>query len=173
MALPNSPNTITAAMINKELGRAENAPFNLNDSAVRALAGKPSGTISFSDFWGKANKVTVVYNTKGWGPRGNFFDCNTATSGVPSELPSFRNGTASQNGSNTVFRITLNSSITNRSYTVKLVGSFVGDMGTYNATIENYNDLVITTSNHTLFNEVGRECWNGNAEIRIEVTFTP
>ena len=54
MALPSS-GTITAAMINVELGRASNAPFNLNDSAVRALAGKPSGAISFSDFWGKSS----------------------------------------------------------------------------------------------------------------------
>lgn len=55
MALPSSPNTITAAMINVELGRASNAPFSLNDSAVRALAGKPSGAIAFSDFWGKSS----------------------------------------------------------------------------------------------------------------------
>jgi len=59
MALPTS-GTITAAMINTELGRAANAAFNLNDSAVRALAGRPSGAISFSDFYGKAAE-TVLY----------------------------------------------------------------------------------------------------------------
>lgn len=59
MALPTS-GTITAAMINTELGRAAHAAFNLNDSAVRALAGRPSGAISFSDFYGKAAE-TVLY----------------------------------------------------------------------------------------------------------------
>ena len=29
-------------------------PISLNDSDVRALAGKPSGTVSFSDFYGKS-----------------------------------------------------------------------------------------------------------------------
>lgn len=56
MALPSS-GIITAAMINTELGRAANAPFNLNDAAVRALAAKPSGAISFSDFYGKASEI--------------------------------------------------------------------------------------------------------------------
>ncbi|WMB74233.1 hypothetical protein RA178_06350 [Shewanella oncorhynchi] len=54
MALPSNT-TITAGMINLELKRAENAPFNLNDPEVRKLAGKPSGAISFSDFWGKSS----------------------------------------------------------------------------------------------------------------------
>ncbi|QGH72774.1 MAG: hypothetical protein [Podoviridae sp. ctLUJ1] len=64
MALPISPNTITAAMINVELGRAANAPFNINGAEERALAGKPSGTISFSDFHGKSsfsNKLGFEY----------------------------------------------------------------------------------------------------------------
>lgn len=53
MALP-STGTITAAMINVELGRAENAPFNINGAEERALAGKPTGAISFDDFRGKS-----------------------------------------------------------------------------------------------------------------------
>lgn len=58
MALP-ATGTITAAMVNVELGRAATAPFSLNDSAVRTLAGKPSGAISFADLRGKS-AVTVV-----------------------------------------------------------------------------------------------------------------
>lgn len=58
MALP-ATGTITAAMVNVELGRASNAPFSLNDPAVRALAGKTSGAISFADLRGKS-AVTIV-----------------------------------------------------------------------------------------------------------------
>lgn len=58
MTLPLS-GMMTAAMINAELGRASNAPFSLNDPAVRALAEKPSGKIMFSDFYGKTNELVV------------------------------------------------------------------------------------------------------------------
>lgn len=63
MALPSS-GIITAAMINKELGRAENAAFSLNDAAVRALAAKPSGVISFSDFYGKSSEIVVTLSNR-------------------------------------------------------------------------------------------------------------
>ncbi|NKW09449.1 hypothetical protein HGG76_06025 [Ochrobactrum tritici] len=46
-------------MINRELGRADNTPFSLNDPAVRALAGKPSGGISFADLRGKSSEIVV------------------------------------------------------------------------------------------------------------------
>lgn len=67
MALPAS-GLITAAMINKELGRAENATFSLNDAAVRALAGKSPGAISFADFYGKASEIVARVTTSGAGP---------------------------------------------------------------------------------------------------------
>ncbi len=54
MALPSS-GPMTASMINVELGRASTAPFSINGAPERALAGKPSGAISFSDFYGKSN----------------------------------------------------------------------------------------------------------------------
>lgn len=63
MALPSS-GVITAAMINKELGRAENATFSLNDAAVRALAAKPSGAISFADFYGKSSEIVVTLSSR-------------------------------------------------------------------------------------------------------------
>lgn len=58
MALPTT-GAITAAMINVELGRAATAPFNINGAAERALAGKPSGAISFADFRGKSSEIVV------------------------------------------------------------------------------------------------------------------
>jgi|GEM_PF-4867533 len=52
MTLPNS-GVMTSSMINQELGREENALFNLGGEYERALAGKPTGPISFNDFYGK------------------------------------------------------------------------------------------------------------------------
>ena len=48
--------------INVELGRVANTLISLNDANVRTLAGKPSGTISFSDLLGKSwfNPFTSV-----------------------------------------------------------------------------------------------------------------
>ncbi|AUR85989.1 hypothetical protein NVP1081O_254 [Vibrio phage 1.081.O._10N.286.52.C2] len=60
MALPIS-GLITAAMINDELGRAQTAPFSLNGAEERALAGIPSGAISFADFYGKSNLPDLGY----------------------------------------------------------------------------------------------------------------
>jgi hypothetical protein len=41
--------------INLELGRSATAQSNLNESALRTLAGVASGSISLSNFYGKAN----------------------------------------------------------------------------------------------------------------------
>lgn len=54
MAL-QSTGPISLSDINIELGFASNARISLNDSAVRDLAGIPSGPISLSDFYGKAS----------------------------------------------------------------------------------------------------------------------
>jgi len=52
MTLPTG--TITMAQVNTELGYASSAYITLNDSAVRALAGKASGIISLNDLRGKS-----------------------------------------------------------------------------------------------------------------------
>lgn len=59
MALPSS-GQITSSMINVELGRAANAPFSLTGAAERALAGIPSGPISFQSFWGKSSYTPIA-----------------------------------------------------------------------------------------------------------------
>ncbi|HEH9441869.1 TPA: hypothetical protein SIA39_003937 [Aeromonas sobria] len=56
MALPSS-GQIFMSQIATELGIASTG-LSLNDQRVRALAGKPSGPVWFSDFWGKANAYT-------------------------------------------------------------------------------------------------------------------
>ncbi|MGL4948329.1 MAG: hypothetical protein ACRC42_03000 [Mycoplasma sp.] len=52
MALPSS-GTITMSQINAEIGRAPAASVNLNDSVIRTLAGRTSGSISMSHLHGK------------------------------------------------------------------------------------------------------------------------
>lgn len=47
-------------MINVELGRPANTWTNLNDGAIRKLAGKPTGPISFADLRGKTFYPTGV-----------------------------------------------------------------------------------------------------------------
>lgn len=54
MTLP-STGSISMGQVNTELGRSATASINLNDSAVRALAGKSSGAISMSDLQGKSS----------------------------------------------------------------------------------------------------------------------
>lgn len=58
MALPSS-GSMTAAMINAELGRAANAAFSLNGAAERVLAGVSSGAISMASFYGKSSEIVV------------------------------------------------------------------------------------------------------------------
>ena len=53
MTLPSS-GAITMAQVATELGVSQTG-INLNQSNVRTLAGRPSGTISMSDLRGKAN----------------------------------------------------------------------------------------------------------------------
>lgn len=57
MALPSS-GSISIAQVATELGLS--LPLDLNDSRVRALAGKPTGNITLpNDLWGKSNGPTL------------------------------------------------------------------------------------------------------------------
>jgi hypothetical protein len=46
--------------VNVELGRSGTASINMNETAVRTLAGKASGAISMSDFYGKSNETITL-----------------------------------------------------------------------------------------------------------------
>lgn len=53
MTLPAS-GAISLSQVNTELGKASNALIALNDTAVRALAGVPSGPIGINNLYGKS-----------------------------------------------------------------------------------------------------------------------
>lgn len=59
MTLPLS-GIMTAAMINVEIRRDPLAPLNFNDPVVRRLAGKPTGMVSMSDFYGKIGEYVAT-----------------------------------------------------------------------------------------------------------------
>jgi hypothetical protein len=59
MALPTS-GVIRFSDINVELGVAANTPRRLSDAAVRTLFAVPSGTIRFSNGFGKSNRISVT-----------------------------------------------------------------------------------------------------------------
>jgi hypothetical protein len=62
MALPVS-GAISFNDINVELGVAGTTQASLNQASYRTLAGVPSGEISLSDFYGKANEFNLVFST--------------------------------------------------------------------------------------------------------------
>ena len=51
------------SQVNTELGYSSTATISLNDTAVRSLAGVPSGTISMSDLWGKSAAAPAFNNS--------------------------------------------------------------------------------------------------------------
>ena len=59
MTIHAGGSTIWMSEINAEMGYSPTAPITLNDAAIRALLGKPSGAISLSDAYGKSNRVTI------------------------------------------------------------------------------------------------------------------
>ena len=57
MTLPLFGGAIKISEIERELTLINGSLLSLNDSRARALAGKPSGTIKMSDFYGKSAVV--------------------------------------------------------------------------------------------------------------------
>ena len=64
MALPTT--TISMSQVNTELGRSATASINLNESAVRTLAGVSSGAISMNNLRGKSASIFSCSLTEGF-----------------------------------------------------------------------------------------------------------
>lgn len=71
--------TSTNRSINLELGRAQNATSSLGESALRTLAGVPSGPVVLpNDFWGKSNRTFSLAGMTGmFGDNPQFTPGNT------------------------------------------------------------------------------------------------
>ena len=62
MPLPSS-GSISLGQVSVELGRASNATTSLGETAVRTLFGVPSGQISMSQGYGKANQFSFTVSS--------------------------------------------------------------------------------------------------------------
>ena len=60
-----SSGAISLGNVNTELGRSATATISLGETAVRTLAGVPSGTISLSNLYGKSNAPPVTFTPPG------------------------------------------------------------------------------------------------------------
>lgn len=60
-----SGGSISASDINIELRRSASADFSLTGAEERELAGKPTGPVSFSDFFGKSSEIVVNLSSGG------------------------------------------------------------------------------------------------------------
>jgi len=70
MTLPTGQ--ISTSEVNTEMGRTSTASLNLDDTAVRYLAGKPSGMISMDDLRGKTYAATISAATQTNGSAGSY-----------------------------------------------------------------------------------------------------
>lgn len=135
--------------INLELGRSATAQSNLNESALRTLAGVASGTISLSNFYGKANvsftpdggtsagapvylsdlqlfsnqaSVTISCNQSAvwtWTRSGTFGTASVATGGSATSI-SFVMSSSSTNFRSTVFTVSATAGGITRYWSVQL-----------------------------------------------------
>jgi hypothetical protein len=124
MTLPVSPNSISLSQVNIELGLTSNTAISLNNTAVRALFGRTSGTISMSDGWGKSSVVklgTPTFTAATGGAGTVSFTWNAITSATSYDVTF--NGTTTNQTSTTFART---SGVNAGSYALSVVAKATG-----------------------------------------------
>lgn len=127
MTLPASF-PLSMSQINVELGRAPNATVSLAESAVRTLAGVPSGSISFSNLLGKASMSAtgvdsgLSYNSSGSGGSANSFPSVNVSGGQAPYTYSWSFTSNPQSAS--LANATGQTPTVSRPYTANSVGSY-------------------------------------------------
>jgi hypothetical protein len=130
--------------INLELGRSATAQSNLNESALRTLAGVASGPISLSNFYGKAN---VAFTPDGGASAGaavalgDFkifpdqasvtIECNQTATWTWTRSGTFGTASVASGGSSTSISFVMSSSNTNFRSTVYTVSATAGGITRY------------------------------------------
>lgn len=172
MTLPSS-GIMSMGMILAELKRPAGA-ISLNDTDVRKLAGKPSGIIKMSDFYGKSSKIKVTYtvlNDTKWTDKTGFQEWVSILQGDPSpNVFSTLNYIYISTSGEIQFRFN-NELTSNRTYTIHMQGSI--DIGTFDAKGSGKTINAIT-SQPSVYTNTGQSRWNLNdPSITIEITYAP
>lgn len=131
----------TDRSINLELGRSATASSNLNETALRNLAGVSSGAISLSSFYGKSNVTftpaggETVETRVSTGSAGAYsatktISCSQSATWTYTRSGSFGSADVASGGSSTTITFSLSTAGTNR-YTTWSVSATAGGITRY------------------------------------------
>ncbi len=130
--------------INLELGRSATAQSNLNESALRTLAGVASGAISLSNFYGKANvaftpdggasagAAVFLSNLAGYPDQASVtIECNQSATWTWTKSGTFGTASVASGSSSTSISFVMSSSNTNFRSTTYTVSATAGGITRY------------------------------------------
>lgn len=156
MVLPTG--TISFADINVELGRPSNQAISINDSLVRGIADKSSGSISMNDLRGKSYLRVTGGSTLVSGTGGRLGAGNVTATTTQATIGTVEGGTAPYTfawefvSGDSASVNTSSSSTTTFSRTVAVtVGSSITRSGIYRCKVTDANGISVYGPNCTVF----------------------